>query len=121
MSALLPCIFKMMKPLRSKKKIEREKKEDEFHVRTVQTEQEDKMVCTDKKQKVKMIDAQGKVIASAGVTKAKLTVRNKWEIDMQEQYALGRVKELLLCAEDRPSTTVNAVGTEYAHDDPFAP
>lgn len=47
-----------------------------------------------------MIDAQGKVIASAGVTKAKLTVRRADGrlIEIHEHFALGQAKQPLLCA-----------------------
>ena len=54
----------------------------------------------DENKKVKMIDAQGKIIASAGVTKAKLLVRRAdgYLIEIHKQFALGQVKQPLLCA-----------------------
>lgn len=42
--------------------------------------------------KVKMVDAQGKVISSAGVTKAQLTLRTPVkQLEIQGQLALGQV------------------------------
>ena len=101
-----------------------EVKEEEFHVRMVQAPPEDAQMVSitldsgadisvlpisqgyanvgvrDGSTKVKMIDAQGKVIASSGVTKAKLTVRGAdgQLIEIREQFALGQVKQPLLCA-----------------------
>ena len=54
--------------------------------------------------RVKMIDARGREISSAGITKAKLMVTSSdgRRVEIREQLALGQVKQPLSCAGKPP-------------------